>query len=495
MELPFEKTVSRFWQQKLYAPVMKEETQEYKLPEGMPDIERVIAAWGQVVLRGKEWRSRHIGLSGGIMVWALYSAADGTVRRIESWIPFNARVEHSHDGEEGTIRAECALSGVDARSISSRKLMLRCQLGLLVQTLVPREAELMAPGELPGDIEVLERAYPIILTRETGEKSFLCEERLELPQGTGPIGQILYFRLTPRILEQKVLGSRGVFRGTGQLHLLCREEGGRLRSMELELPFAQYLDLDGDYSEGAEMSVLPAVTSLEAEPEEGGIQVRCGLVCQYIINAPTVVRCLEDAYSPLRELELVRQEVRLPAWLEEQVRQVELQERLTGEGVPVDQIFFPDLPGMSRQPGGVEVRVGGSFQALWEEPDGALSSKNVRASKPISLATECDTVPCTWLCGGVRAGREGSGWGMEARMEVKLDSAAASPIPMVAGMRAGDLREPDPDRASVIVRARRSGESLWDIAKYCGSTVSAIQRLNRLESEPEENRLLLIPVI
>ena len=474
MELPFEKTVSRFWQQKLYAPVIREETQEYKLPEGMPDIERVIAAWGQVVLRGKEWRSHHIGLTGGVMVWAIYAAADGTVRRIESWMPFSARMEHSHEGEEGVIRAECVLSGVDARTASSRKLMLRCQLGLLVQTMVPREATIYAPGELPGDIEVLERTYPMILTRETGEKSFLCEERL----------------------EQKVLGSRAVFRGTGQLHLLVREEGGRLRSLELELPFAQYLDLEGDYEDGAEVSNLLAVTSLEAEPtEDGGIQVRCGLVSQYIINAPTVIRCLEDAYSPLRELELVREEVRLPAWLDEQVRQVELQERLAGEGVPVDQIFFPDLPQVSRQPGGAEIRVGGCFQVLWEEPDGTLTAKNARSGKSVTLLTECDTIPFTRLSGPVHASREGSGWSMEAGMALKLDSICASPIPMVSTIRAGELREPDPDRPSVIVRASRSGESLWDIAKYCGSTVSAIQRLNKLEREPEENRLLLIPVI
>ena len=66
---------------------------------------------------------------------------------------------------------------------------------------------------------------------------------------------------------------------------------------------------------------------------------------------------------------------------------------------------------------------------------------------------------------------------------------------MLSGIRAGERREPDPDRPSVIIRSRKGDESLWDIAKYCGSTVSAIQRLNKLESEPEENRLLLIPVI
>ena len=47
----------------------------------------------------------------------------------------------------------------------------------------------------------------------------------------------------------------------------------------------------------------------------------------------------------------------------------------------------------------------------------------------------------------------------------------------------------------VIIRAKRGEETLWDIAKVCGSTVSAIQRLNKLEREPEDNRLLLIPVI
>ena len=72
MELPFEKTVTGFWQQKLYTPVMKEETQEVKLPESMPDIGRLIAAWGQVVLRGKEWRGNGMSVTGGVMGWVLY---------------------------------------------------------------------------------------------------------------------------------------------------------------------------------------------------------------------------------------------------------------------------------------------------------------------------------------------------------------------------------------------------------------------------------------
>ena len=84
---------------------------------------------------------------------------------------------------------------------------------------------------------------------------------------------------------------------------------------------------------------------------------------------------------------------------------------------------------------------------------------------------------------------------LEQTVDSRIASISTRPLDMVTGIRAGELRDPDPERPSIIIRSRRREETLWDIAKVCGSTVSAIQRLNRLEKEPEENRLLLIPVI
>ncbi|MBR7178482.1 MAG: hypothetical protein IKD27_03055 [Oscillospiraceae bacterium] len=492
MDIPFEKTENMFWQQKLYAPVMQEEAQEFRLPESLPDIGRVIGAWGQAMLRNKEWRDNHVVMNGGVMVWVLYAPEDGSApRRVESWIPFSARMEHHQDGES-IVRAECLLCSVDARNVAGRKLMLRASVGLMVQTMTRKKALLCSPGQLPEDIQLLERAYPMVLTREAGERSFLADEVVSMERRPE---RILYYRISPRVCEQKVLGSRAVFRGVGELHLLCQDDQEQLFCADVEVPFAQYLDLDGDYDDGAEVSCILCVTSLEAEPEGEGVRVRCGLMSQYIINAPTVIRCVEDAYSPRRELEPVMEEVVLPAWLDEQVRQIELQERLTGEDVPVDAIFFPDVPMVTRQPGSAEIRMGGSFQTLAAAPDGSLHCKTVKSYRSETMPTECDTVPCTWLRGGTELRREGSGWSVGARLETKFSSISTKPITTVTGMKAGERRTPDPERPSVIIRAKKPEESLWDIAKYCGSTVSAIQRLNKLEREPEENRLLLIPVV
>ena len=57
----------------------------------------------------------------------------------------------------------------------------------------------------------------------------------------------------------------------------------------------------------------------------------------------------------------------------------------------------------------------------------------------------------------------------------------------------GELLPPDPNRPSMILRRVESG-SLWDIAKACGSTVEAIMEANTLEDQPEQGRILLIPV-
>ena len=64
---------------------------------------------------------------------------------------------------------------------------------------------------------------------------------------------------------------------------------------------------------------------------------------------------------------------------------------------------------------------------------------------------------------------------------------------MVTGLEMGELQQPDPNRPSLILR-RSGGQSLWELAKAHGSTVDAIRGANRLEEEPDETQMLLIPV-
>ena len=498
MELPFEKKVCRYYRQKRYELVNVEQTQELKLPEAMPDVERIVAVWGQVILRGKDWHPGSAQVNGGVMVWVLYSPeGDGPLQRLESWIPWKAGVDFPASEGDGVIRAECVLRSVDARNVSGRKLMLRAGVGVLTQVLCPESAELYLPQELPDDLERLEQTYPLVMTAEAGEKPFLVEEILNLPAGMPPVAQLVYYHMEPELLDQKVMGSKAVFRGVGNLHLLYLDDQGKLYGQDFEVPFAQYVDLDGEYEMDTQIMDLLGVTSLELEPQpEGTLQLKCGMVGQYIINTVMTAQVLEDAYSPCRDVELEYQTLELPVWVQQLQQNESLHDDMQIEnGTVVDLSASIDAPTVTSRPGEDTIQCGCSFHALIQQEDGTCVGKTVKAASSTQWQTACDTICFSWLKGTASCRKTGQNWRMETQTALDLGALCRQELKMVTGITLGEERKPDPQRPSVIIRARGSDQSLWEMAKDCGSTVGAIRKLNQLEGEPESDQLLLIPVI
>ena len=72
MELQFEKQSLSCLRSVLRQVQTQEQTQEVRISDGMPDIGRVLGAWGQVIVRSKEWGSGTMSLSCGVMAWVLY---------------------------------------------------------------------------------------------------------------------------------------------------------------------------------------------------------------------------------------------------------------------------------------------------------------------------------------------------------------------------------------------------------------------------------------
>ena len=134
----------------------QEQTQEVRLPDGLPDIGRVLTAWGQVILRSKEWRGNGMSASGGVMARVMYAPEDDSEPRcIDTWIPFQSKWDFPETEREGTIRVVPLLRGIDARTISARKMMVRASIGVLGEALVPWETEIFAPAKLPEGVELL----------------------------------------------------------------------------------------------------------------------------------------------------------------------------------------------------------------------------------------------------------------------------------------------------------------------------------------------------
>jgi len=474
-----------------------EQAQELRIPEGMPGAARILAGWGQVLLRSKEWNRDTIHVSGGVLVWVLYEPEDGSQpRRLETWIPFQMNWDLPEDSPEGRVRIRPLLRYVDARTVSSGKVMIRVGIGLLAQCWHPHRGEVYQMEDKAGEVELLHTRWPVRLPREAGEKPFEMEETLSLPASAPAVDQVIYFRMDPAISDRKVLGNRMVFRGNGNLHLLYRSEDGQLHNWEFELPFSQYTDLEDTYSPDAQADVMMAVTRLELEPDgEGKLNLRAGLTGQYLVDDREMLDLVEDAYLPGREVSLNREELELPVLLDSRRENIYGEQTVpAGAQIVADTVFLPDFPRQRREGDRVVLELPATAQILYYDDAGRLQSAQQRwegtASIPADEGTSLTAMP-QYAQAQVIPGTDSIQ--LRSDVPVQLIAAGGQGMPMVTRVEAGEKKEPDPNRPSLVLR--RANGRLWDLARASGSTMAAIREANGLTGEPEPGKMLLIPVM
>ena len=475
-----------------------EQTQEIKLPDGMPDIGRILAAWGQAILRGKEWRGDSITFSGGMMIWVLYAPEDGTTERcMETWIPFQMKWDQPDDVPEGNIRIRCLPRFVDARSVSARKIMVRAGMAAMAEAFAPMEAEVFVPEKVPEDVQLLRSTYPVRLPVEAGEKTFLLDEDLTLPESAPQPEKIIYYRLNPVVTDKKVLSNKVVFRGNSNLHVLYRSEEGQLHSWDFELPFSQYAELNQEHSTDAQADIQLMPTSLELEmDDEGHLRFKGGVVAQHLITDRLLLELIEDAYSTSRELTMQTQNLEVPAVLETRRENTFGEQTVPAEAnLVADVSFLPDFPRQRRNESAVEMETPVTFQILYYGEDGILHSATARWEGQQTVnADQNSQITAIPVPSEEPQAVLGSG-NIVAKGELPIEMTVTSRqgIPMVSGLELGEPRPGDPNRPSLILR-RRGSSRLWDIAKASHSTMEAIRRANNLQDEPAPNQMLLIPV-
>ena len=495
MQLQFAKSAIRCLGTALQDIRTVEATQELRLPDGMPDVGRVLTTWGQIQLRSKEWQGNMITVTGGVLTWTLYAPEDGTEpRSVETWLPFQMKWETPQSDREGPIRVRPVLRFADSRSLSSRKIMIRAGVAASIQGMYPMEGEITSAGELPEDVQVLKNTYPVCLPVECGEKTFLMDEEAVLAE-TGA-EKLLGILVTPEIREKKVLTSRLIFKGNLHVHLVYRDADGRIHSRNLPVAFSQLTDLDRAHSAEAQMDIEMAVTSLEADLDQGKLRFKCGLVAQYLVCDRHLLELAQDAYSPVRQVQTEVGILTLPVMLEDRAEILTAEETVMGQhGLSADAVFYPDIPRVHRNGVSADLELTGVFQSLVYDENDVLQGLSARWEGKHSLPSHEDChIHASVVADAVQAMNSAEGLILSAPLSAQIHVSAEQEFPMVMGLELGELQEPNPNRPSLILQ-KIKGETLWELAKDNGSTVAAITAANGLTAEPLTDRMLLIPVI
>lgn len=493
MELEFPKETYDCMHSVLWDVTEEEQTQEIKLGEALPDIGRVLSAWGQTMVRSKEWRGNGMSISGGVMAWVLFLPEDGSAPRcVETWIPFQMRWEFPQTRRDGAMRVSCLLKNMDARTVSARKLMVRAVVSAAAEALEPSQFAIFQPLQLPEDVQVQKKRYPLCVPAEAGEKTFLLDEEFPLPSQLGQGGKLVCCTVQPEVTDVKVMADKLVFRGSAVVHCVFTDEEGQLHSSDFEVPFSQYADLEREYPPEASGDLMLMLTNLEPEvSEDGMLRLKAGFVGQYVICSRPVLEVVEDAYSINRFTELHKDTATIPTLLDAWEEKITAQVKREQHGQPDELCFTAGHPMLYRQGDTAQLEIPGYFHTLGTTEDGTLTGDSSNWEGSIS-ANVASNGKLQALCSPTGRPRELEGT-LENGLLVSLRYSVNSEIPMVTGLTLGEAEVPDPERPSLLLR-RTGTDSLWDIAKKCRSTVADIQSVNGLEGEPEENRFLLIPL-
>ena len=329
-----------------------------------------------------------------------------------------------------------------------------------------------------------------------GEKEFTLEEKLNLPVSAETAARLIRYDLQADLLEQKVMSDKVVFRGTALIHALYQSEDGILHSMDAEIPFSQFEELDREYGENAKTDVMLQVTGLEAETEDGKLAVKAGITAQYLILDEAELETVADLYSPLRPARPIMQQLTIPSLTDS--RKITLRLTQTLPELPArmaDTALFLEQPQLIRGDNGWQACTEGQFCGLYYDETDTLHRVTVPWEEKIPIPSDETEVPGVLVFPSGRpqtaAGENFGSYQSELILSANMQSENGTET--AAGAEIGEKAEEEENGPGLVI-CRPGKESLWELAKKYRSTPEAIRDANHLNGEPEGNSCILIPV-
>lgn len=503
MELMFESKSADFLREVIFDTISQEETAETIVPDSYPDVEQVLDAFASTVLRGKDYRNGSVSISGGIHAGVIYNPEDQSApRALHFYIPFTVKLEHEAITEATRICVDCRVRSVDARIMNSRKVMIRVNLCGTVAGYEPASQEVFSYApEADSDLQVRKSTYQVVRPMETAEKPFTMAEEAELPSGRSPMQELYAYQTDLEVIESKLVGNKGVFKGNINLRLLYLSEEEELVTWSCQLPFSQYVELEREYQD-EELQTSIALTDINVEDANGQgkrLLVNLQMLAQCTVIGQDSMEIIEDAYSLYHDFAPQWKTVEAAGRLDRQtMTQVVRSVVQTPVKSIIDTQLYLDTPAVRREGDQVQITVPMTANVLYLDEAGQVQGTTARleGTCQTELSENCTCRPAARLAGEAFAVPTGDGMEIRCTVEFTVDSISTQGIDTLCGGQLSDERQETAGRPSVILRNAESGDTIWALAKRCRTTAEAICMANGFSDEmAQPSGMLLIPIL
>ena len=497
MELVFQENRRDYLRRIMDETAAQEQTVDLVVPDSIADCDRVVDAFGTVLIRSEECSSGSASVAGVVQAGVLFVSEDGVTQCMTAQIPFSFRKDFGAEQAECTMQCRCQLKSMDARMLNSRKILLRAGI-VCTMTVYAREPLVTYEPEEPApNLQLKQTTLPLRMPVGLGEKSFALNEELE----TGaPMSRLLKWMSRIRIGEQRLVGNKAVFKGEFLVHALYSDPDEALHTHDWTVPFSQYAEMEREYDEDSDVLTALSPTSVELEPDfgNGRLYLSANLLAQCTAVGPQTVRVIEDAFCTDAELKPQWCDWALSGLLDSQsFRETAVAAGDQAAKSVVDVWVYPDEVSKMRTDGRIRLELPLNCSVLYTDGDGALQGRMLRTSVTMEteLAEESRCAVTGIDCGEAFSAAGENGIELRLPVSVTVESSAEHRLRGLSGGEIEPLPASAEPRPAVILRRTDGEEEIWEIAKSLRTPMAAIREANDLEGPTAPaNTMLLIPM-
>lgn len=475
------------------------------VPDVKPDIRKVLEVSGTVAITQKQIQPDRVLVQGVVRMTVLYvpdGEDSGAVKSLFATQEFNHTVDCRGASPEMQLLAEAEAESFDSTLINSRKLNLRCVLGIGVKVSKPLTLELATDVEENTNIALKKEPLCMICTAGNAQCQIILREQLEMPSGKPTIGEILKITATPTPVELCMMENKAVAKGQVRICTLylADDKEHSLQFMEHMLPFTEILDAEGIH-EDMEGEIDYTLNDMYYEVREDADGEARNLGIELVLGA--LVRgsearemdAITDAYALNGEVDVVCRQYQLEQLLDNNTAQITVkdQAKLPPMLPPLRQVcdvnVHAKIDRITTENGQTTAHGTIHAQILYLSQDESSPVSGFRHISEFSHTFDTPTATADAAC--------------DARVFVDHVSYTLSgndslELRFVLGLTVKSLKtgvtcliesmtEVVPDTPvlypCMVLYFVQKGDSLWKIAKAYHTTVDAIKTLNHLDCD------------
>ncbi|MGN1339785.1 MAG: SPOCS domain-containing protein [Oscillospiraceae bacterium] len=487
---------------------------DYVLPDYYPEIFRILKCCLSPKVISAAVSGNKLVLDGVVLIKVLYLEENSTALHcVEQRYTYSKTVDIS--GKSGGVSGTPTVTVIprtdycNCRAVSSRRIDVRGAVSCKITVTCPAKFQLPA---IPAGMQVLRREINCCSEPIYSEKSLTIREEIET--GASGIEYIVSCDAVPRVTDTRIIANKAVVKGTVTVSALygihSAEHSGcdDLEKMTADIPISQIIDMPGLTDQH---SCRPEfiVRNCELIPKTDNGILSCELLIECRCNAAqemtAEIPC--DLYSTEFESDYTTASLKIPCNRREVNGQLSLKSGLTCDSGEIDSVWDcrselynvmcrPDgenglmvtgqlcVQAIGRCSGGVpffaekQEAFEQTIPAAGVTPETSISHREIVTDTGFSIRSDGAL--------DITAQAEFTGTLVDDRQITAISSAA--------------LHEDKPkersDEFALRICYTNGGETCWDIAKRCNTTVEAIMSENDIQNRDAElSGMVIIPIV